>query len=291
MSTYRKILVPLDGSALAENALPFAETLASLFEAELHLLRVNEPLAFGENRLTAVTEEEVVRYLEQIRARLEARGVRVRWDRAMGSAHEAIQTYVRGCAIDLVAMATHGAGGSTAHGFGSVALKCLRTLDLPLYLVRSSERARPAPAAPPRRPERILVPLDGSELAEEILTRLETLLHRYDAEVRLIRIVPSNTMMRSRHGGAATDATREAAGYLAKTSQGLQSRGVKTGPPISLHGDPADEILRAASDLHADLVAMCTHGRSGFSRWFFGSVAEKVLAAARAPMLIVRARG
>lgn len=286
----RRILVPLDGSRRAENALPFAQRLALLFAAELHLLRVNEAVPHGSDRLTLDSEEEVVRYLERIRTQLESSGVRVRWDRAMGAAHEAIETYVRGFAIDLVAMATHGAGKGAAQGFGSVALKCLRVLTVPMYIIRAGDDAVGNLAVAPRPPERILVPLDGSPLAQGILTELEPFLKACDAEVRLLRVVPFNTILRQRYPGVPEAALEEAQAYVTGVAANLRDRGVRAGEPRTVRGDPAAEITKAAQE-GVDLVAMCTHGRSGFSRWFFGSVAEKVLAVVRSPMLLMRARG
>lgn len=286
----RKILVPLDGSFFAESALPFAENLAKIFDAELHLLRVNEQVPHEGRVTTLFPEEEIAQDLERLRHLLSARGVRVRWDMATGFAHEAIDTYVRGIDIDLVAMATHGAGAGLAHGLGSVALKCVRMLSIPMYLIRPDGSRVPDLRLPPPRIERILIPLDGSIVAQGILAEIDPFLRRIDAEVRLMRVVPFNTFLQRRHGPAADLHQEEARNYLEAMTTQQRDRMVRTGAPIVARGEPAAEIARAAQEWGAQLIAMTTHGRSGASRLFFGSVAEKLLGAVSSPVLLVRAR-
>ncbi len=288
---YRRILVPLDGSRYAENALPFAERLAHLFEAEVHLLRVAESVAAGAGvDLKLSSEEETAQYLETLRRILESRGGRVRWDMAAGPAHEAIETYVRGTAIDLVAMATHGASGRPGHGFGSVAHKCLRVLSTPMFLVRIQEGGVPDVSLPPGKFERILIPLDGSPTAEVILKEVGEFLRRCDAEVRLLHVVPMNTILRTRFGGPAKKLTEEGKVYLDRLTATLKERGVRAGEPVLRQGEPSVEIQKAAAEWRADLVAMTTHGRSGFRALFFGGTTEKVLHSVPSPLLLVRVR-
>lgn len=287
---YRKILVPLDGSLFAESALPFAESLSRLFDAELHLLRVHEGIPYGGKLLSSVPEEEISRDLERLRLLLAGRGARVRWDMATGNAHEAIDTYVRGFGIDLVAMATHGAGAGLSHGLGSVALKCVRMLSVPMYLVRPDGAGAPDLTKTPARIERILIPLDGSMLAQGILAEIDPFLRRVDAEVRLIRVIPFNTMLHRRYGAESERMEQEARSYLDGVTATHRDRMVRMGDPIVARGEPATEILRAAQEWSAPLIAMTTHGRTGVSRLFFGSVAEKVIGVARGAVLLVRAK-
>ena len=131
---------------------------------------------------------------------------------------------------------------------------------------------------------RILVPLDGSEVAEGIVSEVEKLASRNGAEVILLEVL-------SETGVLPTTAHREhteARQYLDAIVQKLESQGIKATATIR-YGKPAEEILDYARTHDVDLMAMCTHGRSGVSRWVFGSVAEKVLHSIFLPLLLVRA--
>lgn len=287
---FKKILVPLDGSIFAESALPFAEHLAKLFGAEVHLLRVRESITFQDRSLAVASEEDLAADLERLRKLLAGRGVNVRWDMATGAPHEAIDTYVRGFAVDLVAMATHGAGASVTHGLGSVAIKCMRMLNIPLYMIRPEGSRIPDLQQEPAPLRRVLIPLDGSMVAQGMLADIDPFLRRVDAEVRLIRVVPLNTLMQTRYRAESGRMVEEARRYLDDISAVYRNQGVRMGEPLVPRGEAATEILRAAREWDAELIAMTTHGRGGVSRLFFGSVAEKVLSTARAPVLLVRAR-
>ncbi len=148
--------------------------------------------------------------------------------------------------------------------------------------------------------ERILIPLDGSKLGEAALPVIEGLMSRLspetNVEVTLFRAVPPTHWIAVGEIGAPVGYTEEelqiikrtVTGYLDKAGEGLRGRGaiVKT---MVAAGNPAEEIIKATDEIKADMVAMSTHGRSGISRWAFGSVAAKVLRGANVPVLTVRA--
>lgn len=126
----------------------------------------------------------------------------------------------------------------------------------------------------------ILVPLDGSELAERVLVHLDRLLRREDARVVLLRVVsPSESSM-----GVELAAARA---HVERLAADLAGRGARASGEVQVGDDPAAEILRRATELSASLVAMTTHGRSGVLRWVRGSVAERVLRAASTPLLLI----
>jgi len=148
--------------------------------------------------------------------------------------------------------------------------------------------------------ERILVPLDGSKVGEAALPVIEGLISRLSpetkVEVTLFRAVPPTHWIAAGEIGAPVRYTEEelqiirrtVTDYLDKAGEGLRGRGaiVKT---MVAAGNPAEEIIKATDEIKADMVAMSTHGRSGISRWAFGSVAAKVLRGANVPVLTVRA--
>ena len=148
--------------------------------------------------------------------------------------------------------------------------------------------------------ERILIPLDGSKVGEAALPVIEGLISRLSpetkVEVTLFRAVPPTHWIAAGEIGAPVRYSEEelqiikrtVTDYLDKAGEGLRGGGaiVKT---MVAAGNPAEEIIKAIDEVKADMVAMSTHGRSGISRWAFGSVAAKVLRGANVPVLTVRA--
>lgn len=139
---------------------------------------------------------------------------------------------------------------------------------------------------------RILVPLDGSELAERILPHVETIAKAAGAEVLLLRAVPHHFQITTE---AATEARKwvemeqaQAGKYLEGIAKRLQDAGIKTRLEVLL-GEPAVEILAATERENADLIAMMSHGATGFNKFDRGSVAEKILKSSPRPVLMVRA--
>ena len=146
---------------------------------------------------------------------------------------------------------------------------------------------------------RILVPLDGSELARAVIPYIEELASKLQAEVILFQTMePAYDIYDAGDGAVAVPYTKEemeplkgnAKEYLENIGSLLKEKGITTTSEVRV-GKAADEIVKLADEIHADIVAMSTHGRSGISRWVFGSVADKVLRGANTPVLLVRAPG
>jgi len=133
---------------------------------------------------------------------------------------------------------------------------------------------------------KILVPLDGSEIAESILPHVKDMAVAHGAEVILLRVLPATGVLPS----AAEREAMEARNYLSAVEKRLQQQGVNARFTIR-HGEDAEEITDYAEVNDVDLIAMSTHGRSGVGRWIFGSVAEKVLRGTNKPILLVRVPG
>jgi len=149
--------------------------------------------------------------------------------------------------------------------------------------------------------EKILFPLDGSKTGEAAMPYVMELLSKLSpevkAEVTLLRVVSQlahflmdgETSTRVPYtAGEMEQIKKRALDYLNKTGEGLKSKGVEVKTRVEV-GNPAEEIIRAADEINADLIAMSTHGRSGISRWTFGSVTDKVLREGNKPVLVVRA--
>ena len=141
--------------------------------------------------------------------------------------------------------------------------------------------------------QRVLVPLDGSPVAEAILPFIEQIAGPLDMEIMLLRVVPVSSfldvvaMAKEVQAGEPILKELEAQGYLEPLVETLKAKGVGVGARVRI-GDPATEIVAAAQEIGADLIAMTTHGRSGLGRLLFGSVAEAVLRGSPIPVFLMR---
>lgn len=143
--------------------------------------------------------------------------------------------------------------------------------------------------------DKVLVPLDGSSVAEVVLPHVELLGRDLGSEIVLFRVIPPPQGVIDEAGrqiisvdAAIDSAVGGATDYLRQVATGLKDKGVKSVAEEVVIGHPAEQIVDRAKD-GVDLIAMATHGRSGISRWVYGSVAERVLRHAVTPVLLVRA--
>jgi len=299
-----KVLVPLDGSELAEQALPCAVMLARGLPAELVLLRAvslppdvrefldNAALKSGE-RLEQL-QAEAGEYLRQVARRLEQDGLRVHRVILDRPAAEAIVDYAGQVDIQQIVMATHGYTGISRWVHGSVAERVLQSASVPVLLVRAQEK-KPDAAAHVPLCQRILVPLDSSSVAEQVLPPVISIAQALAAGVTLFQ-VPIVFATGSLIGewylplqGIFETAHQEAQTYLDGVADDLRAQGLEVSTALDT-GGVADAIVNFAEANQVDLIAMCTHGRTGLARWTLGSVADRVLRAGRVPLLLVRAR-
>ncbi len=315
---YSKVIVPLDGSQLAEGILPHVTELIRDRGSQVYLLSV-APLALG--TLPAVVdiplhpisvreeeqrvERELTEYLQGVARRLEPVAAGVQVSVRFGRQADEILDFAAEVKADLIAMSSHGRSGIGRWVFGSVAERVLRGATCPVLLVR------PGAAQPATAYQRIVVPLDGSELAEQVLPYMMALIHppafpleggqRGVTRVFLVSVLTPGlgertvALLTSYPPGLrlATPALQQAEvqlqAYLRSVAAALRERGAMVHTVIR-QGAPADEILAYAAEVEADLICMTTHGLSGVSRWVYGNVAGKLLQGARCPVLLVRPR-
>ena len=300
---YRSILVPLDGSPFAEQAIAEALTVAEASHAKVTLMRAWDPATYrysseltppflgpGErDKLTAVE------YLDSLAAQLRA-GTTVPISVALisGSAAEAIGECLTQQQHDLIVMTTHGLTGLSRAWIGSVADAVVRTVSVPVLLVRPLESEGVAPTG---RFGRVLVPLDGSAEAEEILTHAVNV----GGNARFILLRVERPKMIARHPYARVpsawrlddDATEEvvthAYDYLDRIARSLKARRPEATVDVDVRfaERPAVAIVEAALDYKADLVALTTHARRA-ARWVFGSAADKILRGTHGSVLVLR---
>ncbi|HEY7328187.1 MAG TPA: universal stress protein [Gemmataceae bacterium] len=314
---YRSFLVPLDGSLPSEQALHYATALARRSGAALHLAYVHSPLLLGEGAMYLGTPdvqlwEEEKKYLQGVVNRLKKAGVaNVRGTILEGPIVESLQEHALNEKCDLVVMTTHGRGPVSRFWLGSVADQLVHRLPIPLLLIRTREEALP----PAKEPEirNILVALDGTPAAEQILEPVGELARLVDASCTLLRVVPAvappneqakqygwtydrvepEVVLPSEApaptGSDLADKLRaEAHVYLRRMAGSLRERGIHAQERIIASDHPATAILNESADREYDLLALETHGRHGLPRLFLGSVADKVVRGASLPVLVHR---
>jgi len=293
----RHILVPLDGSGFSESALTLAAGIAARAGRDLELVTVNAPVAHPDISAGLVGDSEATRgavaeaYLrdraEELRRRF---AIVVRTTVLEGDAAGAIVEH--GCLDrpELIVMATHGRSGPSRLLLGSVADRLLHEVSCPLLLLRAPADAGELPAAP-----RVLVPLDGSSLAESVVDVLARLLPPDLTTLHLLRVVApaealpvSAPMPLPAMEPNAMQARLTAAGrYLEATSSKLRAAGWRVEREVATGWNPAAAVLRSVATSRCDLIAMATRGLDGVQRMVLGSVADKVLRRAAAPVLVV----
>lgn len=278
---FEKILVPLDGSKLAEVALPYAEELAGRLGSEITLLSVSESAQAPEyhkhqiylGKIIESTKHHAQKYREQS----EDKEIKTELEVLVGHPAEEILSYADQADIGLIIMATHGRSGITRWAVGSVADKVVRATKSPVALIRAKG------AWPDMRKKGILnktlVPLDGSIESEAVIPYIKELAYKLKTEVTLLQVVAE-----------PDDASADVESYLEKMVNLLKSEDITINYEIRV-GAAAEEIIKLADEASVDMIAMSTHGRSGISRWTLGSVADRVLQAGNTPILLVRTTG
>jgi nucleotide-binding universal stress UspA family protein len=309
---YKKMLVPLDGSQLAEETLPYARELAGRLDLELDFLHVLTP---AESQLGSMVQMYVARTAESVREQIQqsrggsaggktSKSVKIASKVVTGYPAEEILKYADNNEIDIILMATHGASGIHSWAVGSVAYKVLHASKVPVWLVRSGI---PEEIVYDKWPKKtLLVPLDGSKLAESAIPHAEELVKKRGTQVAEILLLsayasgvfaPSHFFISDDMGNSPVDyselvhqeneqARERCEKYLNKMAAELTAKGIPVRTQAVL-GDAAEEIIKYANSNPFQLIVMASHGRSGVRHLIFGSVAERVVLEANVPILVV----
>lgn len=299
---YSRILIPLDGSKTAEKVLPYARSLVGKFKVPVELLAVvdigeiamhmaSEKARFLDTMIEDATRQSTS-YLQGIAGTFP--GTTVTWSVEKGKAEECIIEKGATDKAMLITMATHGRSGLNRFLLGSVAEKVLRGAVNPLLLIRATEGAGTEGAATINS---LIVPLDGSALAENVLPMAVEMAKQLDLEIELFRAyqIPYNVYAGDEGFYAGNfdellaGVRDEATEYLDKKAAELKKLGVTKVSCVSKEGFAGDEIISLGRKTPDNVIAMSSHGRSGVKRWVLGSVAETVVRHSGDPVLIVRA--
>ncbi len=295
-----QILVPLDGSALAESVLPHVLALAQPFEAEVVLLRVVESPR-GEGRSQTVDplgwqmrKAEAESYLETTAARLKEFGLEVRKELKEGKAAERIVAYAREHDVDLLILSSHGRSGLSEWNINSVVQKVILRVYLPTLIVRAYRQPEQSEELKALHYERLLAPLDGSRRAETVLPLARSIADYHDARLLLSHIVskpevPRRAPLTEREQELVEELTNRnrehGEAYLADLCEHLPTWAE---PRLLVAEDPAAALHQIIQEEEIDMVLLSAHGYSGRAQWPYGSIALNFIAYGTTPLLIVQ---
>jgi len=286
-TAFHSILVPVDGSTLAEVAIPYALAVAERARSRVQFVFVYQ------DSFTLEPVELAWQYLLRLTAKARERlGDSVSSALLHGPVAATLVKQARKIGADLVIMTTHGRGGLERAWLGSVTDQLIRRVGIPLLVLQPCEDG----SAPEFEPSEILVPLDGSTLAETALQPAAALARLWDAELTLVQIVYPLPIVAEPAVPAAQGSDQEltalaresAEEYVRQAAERLRSSGVKASGLALMGTDmPAHQLRELALPGRVSLIAMATHGRGGIRRFILGSVADKLVRTAEVPVLVV----
>lgn len=281
---YRSIMVPLDGSALSEKAIPYATALAKAGGGRLILFRAVD-------RLKVEPEPtDPTAHLESCARAAREAGIDVEpviYEQYHEDSGKVIVDEARSRSVDLIVMSTHGRSGMGRFIYGSVADRVLREAGAPVMLVPMAVD-QPWPTD---RPLKVLVAHDLSELAAEALTPAADLARSLGASITLLSVVQPPTYAYAEgyaYIAPEPEVELEAARQdLEPVAAELRKQGLDVTAQVEL-GFPSSLVAEIAQDIGADLIVMATHGRGGLARLVMGSTATGAVQRATVPVLLFR---
>lgn len=294
-----KLLVPLDGSRLAESTMPSAIRIALLFNANIILLHIREQNApstiHGEKHLSDTADAN--RYLQSMAENLQSKGVGVEWhvhDSKEGDVARSIVEHADEFQPDLVVLCTHGKGGVRDIIYGSIAQQTLNRGKWPILLIQPDEHG----TVPEFNPRHILVPIDRDHSQDAALSVSASMAKVFSSSVRLLAVVPTLETLsgeKSASGSLLPTTTRaildiaeqEGAEFVEKIASEEPFSELEAYTEI-LRGDPVQSVLEYANKSDIDLIILSSHARSGLSALISGSFTSRITSRVKCPLLLVR---
>ncbi|MGB5427422.1 MAG: universal stress protein [Gammaproteobacteria bacterium] len=282
---YARIVVPLDGSELSEQVLPYVIHLAETFKSTVELLHAVQTEDIPEN-VVAEVRQESISHLERIAGTI-PKQLKPTYTVESGHAAELIINAADAREGSLIVMATHGYSGLQRWFLGSTAHKVVQAATSPVLLVPAG--IEEGPDGKLTEFDKVIVPLDGSPLAERILPYATDLCKALNMELIVVRAYnprfPGTSIRMHEISQIVHDSAEN---YVAEKVRQLKNEGVKKVSYKVLHGVPARQITDFALATPRSLTAMCTHGRHGVGRWVLGSVTDAVIHSLEEPVLVIR---
>ncbi len=284
---FEKILVPLDGSKAAEQVFPHVIELASAFGSEVISVGVCEP---EESEYGHICQVYVSNQTDVLKSKIGTD--KVKSVTLSGKPAEEIIDYADKSDVNLVVMASHGRSGIKPWSLGSTIDKVLHKVNVPLLIIRAAEK--PAKLNAPALFQRIIAPMDGTEICETVLPYLVELIKKVKSEITFLEVLASGKHVHTIGGidfvyfkdHDISSTKTKAQEYFKKLISTLD------GPPAAKKyeikfGDPAEEIVKYSKEIGSQIIALSTHGHSGIERWAYGSVTYKVLQTSKQSILLI----
>ncbi|HEY6088819.1 MAG TPA: universal stress protein [Gemmatimonadaceae bacterium] len=287
---HKVIMAPTEGSDSERAAISVAVELARRFDADLHLVRVETaPLAVetvAPPPVLTITEQTLaderlarLRKLAALGAECRELGdIRVITALEDGRVAPTLSDYARKFDVDLIVMSSHARGGVKRITLGSVTDYLIRNTNIPVLVVK--QPASFLGASPEQAPSRIVVPLDGSAAAEQILPEVAEFASRLNSTVSLLHVLTPLTYSQKeimQPGLPWWDTDIAIADeYLSRAASHLIQQGLTVNNDVVLSDDIATAILDYAGRTRADLIAIATSGKGGTSRFVFGTIADEI---------------
>ncbi len=308
---FRNVLVPVDGSESAEHALPWALAAAGP-TGTVHLVHVHvapapimiEGVVVSDPTLDRTIRDQEADYMTHLVDRvktaapgLTAEARTVDTDEPMADALARVAADV---GADLVAMTTHGRGAFARFWLGSVSDEFLRQSPVPVLVLRPKEGTAPPDLAGRPRLAHLIVPLDGSDLAERIVEPAVKVGSAFGADYTLVLVLDSlndpDAVARIKQPDLPdsvnpTTPKQRAEEYLDRVARSIGERHGSARTTLVREGSPAEVVLGLAGKDPAAGIALATHGRSGLTRLLMGSVADEVVRKAPGPVLVYHPAG
>lgn len=263
---FDRVLIPLDGTSFAEHALPLAETLCHTYGSHLTMVSVRQQKETSDD-----AQDQLEVYLDRVSWRLKQSGARVDYVIRSGQVAEIVKALAEEIEADLIVMSTKGLLETDKLFPGNVANTLIRMTNKPMLLVRPTEEWKSRIS----KFTRLLVSLDGSAEAEQVLRFVRAVAKRFDSEIVLLSVPESDSEL--------SDINR----YLESVAEALGEKGFKVRTMVTGSG-PERTILAVSESEDADLIMMATHGRGGKARAVaVGSVADRVVQSSHRPVFLV----
>ena len=298
------ILVPLDGSQLADCVLPHALAIARSFDAEVTLLHMLEKNQAGTSAQLfdllnwQINKTKAALYLEKVKSRLQASKVRARIIIMEGLVADGITEYAQNQGIKLIVLSSHGRNGLTQLGISSITQKIILSTQTSLLIVRAHQYGDNSGELPETSLyQRILVPLDGSQRAENVLPIITQLARFHKSQVHLVQVVPMPEMARQMPptpedidlSNRLVERNREEAErYLEQVKSRSYLEGIAVQTHLIISENAAVALHQLGEQEHVDMIALSAHGYSGDHQWPYGSMVNNFIMYGKVPLLIVQ---
>jgi nucleotide-binding universal stress UspA family protein len=296
---YEQVLVPIDGSKIAEQVIPYAKMLQRKMESRVELVRViEEPHPEPSNRsytsyleqMTTTLQSETANYMQELAESLRADGMAVSWSVRLGNPATVIGDMADSKPSSLIVMCSHGRSGQFRWWLGSTTDKVIHAASSPVLVVRSSSLHFPLIAGSGFKS--CIAPLDGSVRAEQVLPHVVAWAKAFSLKVNLIRVIPDLDSHTLELFPEASNNERvvKANEYLDAVRGRLLEQGIPDVEVTVERGHPANFLVDLAHNSSDSLMIMGTQGlgSSGVYRWTMGSVSQRVAGNSPAPVLVVR---